>query len=102
MTLKLTLEEIHNGVTKKFKYKRNDTCKTCHGHGAMDITNCEVCNGNGVINRIMQTPIGVIQQSFPVIIVMVLVVRLLITVLTVMVLVVKVLKNYRSCITAWD
>jgi molecular chaperone DnaJ len=31
----------------------------------MDITNCEVCNGNGVINRIMQTPIGVIQQSFP-------------------------------------
>jgi molecular chaperone DnaJ len=60
----LTLEEIHNGVTKKFKYKRNDTCKTCHGH-AMDITNCEVCNGNGVINRIMQTPIGVIQQSFP-------------------------------------
>jgi hypothetical protein len=98
----LTLEEIHNGVTKKFKYKRNDTCKTCHGHGAMDITNCEVCNGNGVINRIMQTPIGVIQQSFPVIIVMVLVVRLLITVLTVMVLVVKVLKNYRSCITAWD
>jgi DnaJ-class molecular chaperone len=44
----------------------------------MDITNCEVCNGNGVINRIMQTPIGVIQQSFLVIIVMVLVVRLLI------------------------
>jgi molecular chaperone DnaJ len=65
LILKLTLEEIHNGVTKKFKYKRNDTCKTCHGHGAMDITNCEVCNGNGVINRIMQTPIGVIQQSFP-------------------------------------
>jgi hypothetical protein len=60
---------------------------------AMDITNCEVCNGNGVINRIMQTPIGVIQQSFLVIIVMVLVVRLLITVLTVMVLVVKVLKK---------
>jgi hypothetical protein len=53
----------------------------------------EVCNGNGVINRIMQTPIGVIQQSFLVIIVMVLVVRLLITVLTVMVLVVKVLKK---------
>jgi DnaJ-class molecular chaperone len=58
----------------------------------LDITNCEVCNGNGVINRIMQTPIGVIQQSFLVIIVMVLVVRLL-TVLTVMVLVVKVLKK---------
>jgi hypothetical protein len=57
----------------------------------LDITNCEVCNGNGVINRIMQTPIGVIQQSFLVIIVMVLV-RLL-TVLTVMVLVVKVLKK---------
>jgi DnaJ-class molecular chaperone len=32
LILKLTLEEIHNGVTKKFKYKRNDTCKTCHGH----------------------------------------------------------------------
>jgi hypothetical protein len=76
----------------KFKYKRNDTCKTCHGHGYGHY-NCEVCNGNGVINRIMQTPIGVIQQSFPVIIVMVLVVRLLITVLTVMVLVVKVLKK---------
>jgi DnaJ-class molecular chaperone len=25
LILKLTLEEIHNGVTKKFKYKRNDT-----------------------------------------------------------------------------
>jgi hypothetical protein len=53
----------------------------------------EVCNGNGVINRIMQTPIGVIQQSFPCHNCHGVGSTFVNTVLTVMVLVVKVLKK---------
>jgi molecular chaperone DnaJ len=62
LLLKLTLEEIYNGVKKKFKYLRNDSCESCNGHGGTDIQECKVCNGSGQVERILQTPIGFMRQ----------------------------------------
>lgn len=65
--LKLTLEEITNGVEKKIKYSKKvvadgvkfDTCKTCNGRGQVtqvtntflgqmqSTTTCPACGGNG-------------------------------------------------------
>lgn len=65
LNIKLTLEEIFTGVKKTYKYSRNDSCDSCGGHGGTDIDNCGPCNGSGVITRVLQTPIGMMQQSMP-------------------------------------
>ena len=65
LLIKLTLEEIYTGVSKKFKYTRQDTCKTCHGHGGMDIDDCNTCGGSGFMFRILNTPVGIMKQSMP-------------------------------------
>jgi molecular chaperone DnaJ len=36
----LTLEEINSGVTKKYKFKRYDSCKPCDGKGGTGISAC--------------------------------------------------------------
>lgn len=49
-----TLEELFNGVTKKIKYKRQGTCKTCGGSGKSSntrIETCPHCGGTGQIFR---------------------------------------------------
>lgn len=63
LVLKLTLEEIHNGVKKTYKYNRNVSCKSCKGHGGEDMTTCKTCNGSGAIIHTINTPIGQIQQK---------------------------------------
>lgn len=65
LNVKLTLEEIYTGVKKTYKYSRNGSCDSCGGHGGTDIDNCGSCNGSGVITRVLQTPIGMMQQSMP-------------------------------------
>lgn len=61
--VKLTLEDIYNGVDKKLKIKRMVTCETCNGTGG-DGPNayktCHVCNGSGEIRR--QAGSGFFQQ----------------------------------------
>lgn len=59
--LKLTLEEVFEGTTKKLKYKRLKTCEPCGGLGGFDEQICPKCNGNGIIAKIMQTPLGIMQ-----------------------------------------
>jgi molecular chaperone DnaJ len=63
LLVKLTLEEIYTGTTKKYKYARNAMCGGCHGHGGTDIDDCDTCGGSGVINRIYNTPMGMMQQT---------------------------------------
>lgn len=65
LIVKLTLEEIYTGVKKTYKYSRNASCEPCNGHGGTDIEDCATCNGSGVHTRILQTPIGMMQQSMP-------------------------------------
>ena len=52
---------MFNGVNKKFKYKRMETCEPCNGKGGSDITKCDTCKGRGVVIQIQQTQFGVMQ-----------------------------------------
>jgi len=59
--LKLTLEEVANGVEKKIKVKRHVCCTTCDGSGAKSvgaIKSCQTCNGSGQVRRVVNTMLG--------------------------------------------
>ncbi len=59
--LKLTLEEVAEGVEKKIKVKRFVACEGCKGTGAKNGTSfktCPTCNGNGQIRRVVNTMLG--------------------------------------------
>lgn len=55
--LKLTLEEIANGVEKKIKVKRKKVAK------GTTYKMCGTCNGNGQVTRIQNTILGRMQTS---------------------------------------
>jgi molecular chaperone DnaJ len=64
--LKLTLEEIATGVNKKIKVRKQVACNTCNGSGARDqsaVDTCGTCRGAGVVNRVTQTPFGMMQTA---------------------------------------
>ncbi len=59
--LKLTLQEITNGVEKKIKVKRYVECDTCTGSGAQDGTaldTCGSCQGSGQVRKVVNTMLG--------------------------------------------
>lgn len=65
--MKITLEEVFNGSTKKFKYRRKAACVSCNGAGGTDKQVCRACEGKG-FNIIQQmTPMGnfQVQQACP-------------------------------------
>jgi molecular chaperone DnaJ len=56
ITLKITLDAVLKGVTKKIKLRRDKKCNPCGGSGALDGTSlqtCGTCNGAGqiMVNR---------------------------------------------------
>lgn len=66
LKVRLTLEEIATGVTKKFKVRKDIPCSHCHGTGAedgsvMDI--CPTCHGSGVITHTTQSIFGMMQTQ---------------------------------------
>ncbi len=65
--VKLTLEEILTGVTKKIKVNKYVSCKPCSGSGAQGggFTTCSNCKGSGSITRVTQTILGHMQTSSP-------------------------------------
>ncbi len=61
VTLKLTLEEIATGVTKKIKIKKLLKCDQCSGSGAADSSakkTCPVCQGSGEIRSVSRSVFG--------------------------------------------
>ncbi len=61
INLKLTLEEIAAGVTKKLKIKKLVTCSSCKGNGAeggSSKTTCPVCHGSGEVKQISRSVFG--------------------------------------------
>ena len=59
--LKLTLEEIANGVEKKIKVKRHVACDVCGGNGAKNgtaVSTCSTCNGTGQVRKVVNTMLG--------------------------------------------
>lgn len=64
--VKMTLEEIATGVTKKIKVRKQVPCNTCNGTGARDgasVETCATCRGAGMVNRVTQTPFGMMQTA---------------------------------------
>eukprot|EP01132_Coremiostelium_polycephalum_P000242 gene242-321_t len=59
--LKLTLQEIAQGIEKKIKLKRYVTCQPCKGTGAQNGTafsTCSTCQGTGEMSRATHTMLG--------------------------------------------
>jgi molecular chaperone DnaJ len=64
--VKLTLQEIAEGIQKKIKVKKFVACTTCGGNGAKDKSsfhNCSTCGGRGVVTRVMNTMLGQMQTQ---------------------------------------
>ena len=64
--VKLTLEEIEQGVEKKIKVKKYVACNTCNGSGAKagsEKTTCSHCGGSGVIIQVQRTILGNMQTQ---------------------------------------
>ena len=64
--VKLTLEEIANGVEKKIKVNKFVSCNTCNGTGAQGgsaYSTCSSCRGSGHVTRITNTILGQMQTS---------------------------------------
>ena len=66
LKVKLTLEEINTGVTKKFKVRKDIHCPHCNGSGAeagSGKETCQTCHGSGVITHTTQSIFGMMQQQ---------------------------------------
>jgi molecular chaperone DnaJ len=64
--VKLTLEEIANGVEKKVKVNKQVICDTCEGTGAKDksaFQTCKTCGGSGAVRRVTNTILGQMQTT---------------------------------------
>jgi molecular chaperone DnaJ len=66
LKVRLSLEEINKGVTKKFKVKKDVACSHCHGTGAEGGSQremCPTCHGSGVITHTTQSIFGMMQTQ---------------------------------------
>ena len=65
MRIELDLNEIVNGVTKKFNVRTDVKCSHCNGTGSEDgqEATCSTCNGQGVVYRTRQTMLGIMQTQ---------------------------------------
>jgi len=64
--VKLTLQEIADGVEKKIKVRKDVSCKHCSGTGAASgssYSNCSTCGGTGSVNRVANTFFGQMQTA---------------------------------------
>ncbi|MFH1010234.1 MAG: molecular chaperone DnaJ [bacterium] len=61
ISLKLPLEEIATGVSKKIKVHRHVTCEDCAGSGAKrgtSRTSCPTCRGSGQVRQVSRSILG--------------------------------------------
>ncbi|MBQ2364412.1 MAG: molecular chaperone DnaJ [Alistipes sp.] len=66
ITVKLTLQEIAEGVTKKLKINKTIKCDKCGGSGAKDassIVTCPECNGSGYVITVQNSFFGRMQTQ---------------------------------------
>ena len=66
LKVRLSLQEVATGVTKKFKVRKDVTCEHCHGTGAeggSGTETCPNCHGSGVDIRTQQSMFGMIQTQ---------------------------------------
>lgn len=61
VTLKLSLDEVAKGTTKKIKIKKHVKCDQCNGSGAESGTStktCPVCQGSGEVKSVSRSVFG--------------------------------------------
>ncbi|MBO5881509.1 MAG: molecular chaperone DnaJ, partial [Paraprevotella sp.] len=66
LKVKLSLQEVATGVTKKFKVKKKVTCNHCHGSGAEGTgatESCPTCHGSGYVVKTQQSIFGMMQTQ---------------------------------------
>ena len=66
LKVRLTLQEVATGVTKKFKVRKDIECSHCHGSGAeagSGTETCPNCHGSGVEIRRQQSIFGEVQTQ---------------------------------------
>ena len=66
MKVRLTLEEIATGVTKKYKMKKDITCNECGGSGCEKGTKaetCSTCHRQGYVMRTQRSMFGMVQTQ---------------------------------------
>ncbi len=66
LKVRLTLQEVATGVTKKFKVKKDVPCAHCHGTGAENgsgMETCTTCHGTGYISHTTQSIFGMMQTQ---------------------------------------
>ena len=66
LKVKLSLQEIATGITKKFKVKKDVTCNHCHGTGAEEgsgTETCPTCKGQGIVTKTVRTMLGMMQTQ---------------------------------------
>jgi len=64
--VKLTLDEIANGVEKKLKVSKYVKCSSCSGTGARNgssYNTCSTCRGTGQVTRVTSTFLGQMQTT---------------------------------------
>ena len=66
VTVKLTLQEIAEGVTKKLKVNKTIVCDQCGGSGAKDknaFQTCSTCQGSGYVITVQNSMFGRMQTQ---------------------------------------
>jgi molecular chaperone DnaJ len=61
LKVKLSLQEVASGVTKKFKVRKDIACPHCHGSGAEGNAvpeTCPTCHGTGMVSRTVRSVFG--------------------------------------------
>lgn len=64
--VKLSLEDILNGVEKKIKVNKYIKCHVCNGTGAKNgssVSSCSTCRGTGQVTKVTNTFIGQMQTT---------------------------------------
>ena len=65
LKVKVTLNEVLTGTTKKFKVRKKVACPHCHGSGSEDgkADTCPQCKGTGYVVRTVSTMLGRMQTQ---------------------------------------